>query len=125
MDYSSAFKTVLQDLIRVTHCHGCGEKYNVCFFGYVGEYCDKTCMKINDDNPYDSYDDEDKLPHSAIPCKWCDEQGISKANSLYHRSWYSSQNPSGYYWPMKSPKIPCNNSSIKDNDTFSIKGYNC
>ena len=51
IDYHSIFQDVLWDLVRVTHCHGCGRKKNVCFFGYVGEYCSKYCYKAITDCP--------------------------------------------------------------------------
>jgi hypothetical protein len=144
---------VLQDLLRVTHCHGCGYKKNVCLLGYVGEYCGKRCYEASqlyrDDYEYDSetgettfflnetpyydyqsrdYDEEntDRLPHSAIHCGWCDDDilRISNANSRYHHRWRTSQNPNGYYWPMGSYRIPCYNECIRDRPTIRILGYN-
>ena len=146
------FQTVLQDLVRVTHCHGCGRKRNVCFFGYVRQYCGKRCYEasqlytddyeydsetdelilIPNENPYYDYDsrdydpdDTDYLPHSAFPCKWCDEEtrGLSRANGLYHRQYYAEKYP-GMHWPMCAYDVPCHNECIRDRPVIRIRGYN-
>lgn len=146
-------EVVLKDLLRVTHCHGCGYKKNVCLLGYVGMYCRKRCYEAShlyrDDYEYDSdtgettiflnenpyydyesrdYDEEDtdRLPHSAIPCGWCKEdvRCLSRANSNYHHRWRKDKSPNGYYWPMGSYRIACNNECIRNRPTIRILGYN-
>jgi len=118
-DYDSIFQEVLQDLVRVTHCHGCGIKYNVCFYGYVGEYCDKTCYKVNscyDDQEYDA-PDEDSIGHYYATCGWCNHIALSKANSLYH---YRDST----HWPMRNTKKEVLNECILTKSTICIKNYN-
>ena len=144
---------VLQDLLRVTHCHGCGYKKNVSLLGYVGMYCGKRCYNkeeiytddyeydpetgqttyiLNENRYYDfdspDYDEEDndRLPHSATPCDWCNDdiQRVSTANSKYHHVWRSIQSPNGYYWPMLPCHIPCYNECIRDRPTIRIPRYN-
>lgn len=133
--YHNLFRMVLEDLVRVTHCHGCGMKKNVCFFGYVNQYCCKGCSKyydLCDNGHYDSYSNDydaentDRLPHSAISCGWCDNDyyRISFANSRYHHQWDSSQNPSGVCWPMGDRKRPCYNVCIRERPVLRIPGYN-
>jgi hypothetical protein len=132
--YHDIFHTVLEDLIRVTHCHGCGKKRKVCFFGYAGQYCGKRCYYDYTlcDGEYDThsedYDAEDteRLPHSAIFCGWCDENTppLSKANTDYHRTYRRGENPSGVYWPMGDPRRPCYNTCIRERPVVRIRGYN-
>lgn len=133
-DPRSHFQMVLEDLIRVTHCHGCGDKNNVCFFGYVGEYCSKKCMKSYsyDEEYYDTesedYDeDSDRLPHSAVFCVWCDSEqchGPSRANTLYHSRYYRGRYDKDVFWPMLSYHLACENECIRDCPTVCIPGYN-
>jgi hypothetical protein len=132
IDYHQHFQTVLEDLVRTTHCHGCGKKYNVCFFGYVKEYCMKSCYYRHElhDNMYDTnseeYDEEnmDRLPHDAMYCGWCNNEVVSLANSIYHHDYRTARNPCGTYWPMLDYHIPCYNTCIKERPTVTIKGYN-
>ena len=128
------FQYVLEDLLRVTHCHGCGEKRNVCFFGYVGEYCSKGCMKSYSyggeyyDIESEDYDeDSDRLPHSAVYCVWCDPEqyhGPSRANSRYHSRSHRGQHGKDVFWPMLSYHLACENECIRDRPTICILGYN-
>ncbi len=133
--YHDIFRTVLEDLVRVTHCHGCGRKRNVCFFGYASEFCGKRCYShytLYDEGYYDTdseeYDAEDteRLPHSAVFCGWCEEDcaSVSLANSDYHHDWRCSLNPSGAYWPMGNYRRPCYNECIRNKPTVRIRGYN-
>lgn len=114
------YKIVMNDLILITRCHACGEKFPVCLFGYVGRYCNKQCWKYNEFYLYDNF----KCPFGC--CKHCDDYNIdvSKANSRYHIDYYKGKSPSGFIWPMCSPTIPCKNECIMKRDTISIEGYN-
>jgi len=132
--YHDIFRTVLEDLVRVTHCHGCGRKRNVCLFGYVGKYCGKRCYYDYTlcDGEYDTHsedydvEDTERLPHSAIFCGWCDEDNgcVSRANSNYHHTYRCGENPSGVYWPMGDHRRPCDNTCIRERPVVRIRGYN-
>jgi hypothetical protein len=117
--YVSIFNEVLDDLYDATHCHGCSNKYNVCFFGYHGEYCAKRCWRRTLYSEENGFED----PYG---CKLCDNPyyTVSYANSKYHARHRSSLNASGFYWPMKSPSIPCHNKCIQETPVIQIKGYN-
>lgn len=130
-DPRTHFQYVLEDLIRVTHCHTCGKKKNVCFFGYVGEHCEKKCMKIYDrhgeyyDTTSEDYQQEsDRLPHSAVPCGWCENYRMSLANTTYHSTYYNGQIASGYCWPMLSYHLACENECIRTRPVIKIPRYN-
>ncbi len=100
-------------IIRSTHCKGCEYNYNVCFFGYVGQYCNKSCWKSN----YTGCDEDDEYEE--------DTDCYSKAHSKYHSWWYSHCSKNGYnYWPMCDLEKPCNNTCIKTKKTILIRGYN-
>jgi hypothetical protein len=135
MNSSEVFQQVLQDIIRVTHCHGCGTKINVCFYGYAGEYCSKGCYKNHDREADYESDEEDELEqmwwprndairHDYETCGWCQERRLSYANSVYHHISYCYQNSSGHIWPMLHPSIPCDNECIQLTSTIRIPGYN-
>jgi len=126
IDYHSIFQDVLWDLVRVTHCHGCGRKKNVCFFGYVGEYCSKYCYKASccHDEVYESRGD-DSIGHDPETCGWCCGcYPLSRANTLYHQSTHRHRNPSGEYWPMLDYRLPCYNDIIRTKRVVCIPGYN-
>ena len=128
INYEAIFQKVLEDLVRVTHCHGCGKKINVCFFGYVGEYCRKYCYKrisSMEDDTYEGNEEKDILGHDPDTCGWCNSRRLSNANSLYHRIHYGLKTSNGIYWPMKNTVIPCQNSCIRERPTLRLKGYNC
>ena len=135
MNPSEVFQKVLQDLVRVTHCHGCGTKINVCFYGYAGEYCSKGCYKSHDREAEYESDEEneedqtwwprnDAIRHDYETCGWCQEYTLSRANSEYHYLCYRYKNQSGYIWPMLHPSIPCDNECIQLTSTIRIPGYN-
>ena len=145
------FQIVLQDLRRVTHCHGCGRKRNVAFFGYASMYCGKRCYEesqlytddydydsdtgetflIPNENPYYDYDSSDydpdntdRLPHRAFPCQWCaGEYHLSRTHTRYHRSYYQDKYP-GLHWPMHFYDVPCDNECIRNRPVIRIRGYN-
>ena len=124
-DYRPLFDEVLQDIILVTHCHTCGIKYNVCFFGYVGEHCSKRCWKCNPEDDYYEAQDEDSIGHDPDTCKWCNYNGsICHANPRHFVSHYGYQSPTGAIWPMKHYSIPCDNECIKTRPTIRIPEYN-
>jgi len=125
IDYHSIFQDVLSDLVRVTHCHGCGRKKNVCFFGYVGEYCKKICYKESccHDEVYESRG-EDAIGHDPETCGWCHQYPLSRANTLYHQFSHRCCNPSGEYWPMLNYRLPCYNDIIREKRVVCIPGYN-
>jgi hypothetical protein len=102
-------KKAMKGILKSTHCQGCDVKMNVCFFGYCGEYCSKSCWRYSGDNE----DDEE------------DYDCYSNANSLYHSSYNSSCiSKNGIYWPMRSPKKPCVNECIRSRKPIAISGYN-
>ena len=129
IDFHTVFQEVLQDLIRVTHCHGCGMKYNVGFFGYVKQYCDKTCWRVNvcaDEEEYDA-PDEDSIGHYLSSCCWCirENEIITKTHSLYHHDYFLTKFGIKAAWPMKEYTDPCHNECILTCPTVSITNYNC
>jgi hypothetical protein len=80
---ASKFQEVLSDIILVTHCHSCGEKYAVTLHGYCGSHCSRVCWASND---LEAYDDEGACAHGG--CKMCDTRNnLCKTRSMYHRLW--------------------------------------
>lgn len=123
-NYKIIFDNILDDIIRVTHCHGCGKNKNVCFLGYIGQYCHKNCWKRYHD-PYISDDDGPQyITCDPDNCKWCNSVKISFAHSQHIINYYSSKSSSGYIWSMLDTNIPCHNDCIMNTKTIKIIGYN-
>ena len=116
--HKELYSDVLKQITAATRCHTCDYKMPVCFLGYVGRHCSKSCWKSV---YYDSFDNcrfED--------CEFClEDLPISLANSKYHSMWKKAASKTGYYWPMCNPSVLCNNECIKNKYTIAIPGYNC
>ena len=123
-EHQLRFNEVLQDILRVAYCHSCGTKCNVAFFGYVGHHCDKSCWKVHGEG--DSYEPRDKndIGHDPETCKWCNDRLVSRANTLYHITYYRGRSETGHVWPMLHYEIPCHNECIQTQPTICIRGYN-
>ena len=118
-----SFRELLEDIVLVTRCHGCGRKKNVCFSGYVGRFCSKRCWKKYE-SAYESGGEEEDVRDHPVTCKWCyTNKCASYAVSTYHRDYHNSRSSTGYVWPMRS-RSSCDNECIKSRQTIRIKGYN-
>ena len=109
-------KILMEDLREATHCHSCGTKFNVCFFGYGGRFCSKSCWRGM------AWDNDGEGCREG--CKYCyGTYSVSKARPVSNYYYDKMGCKTGVLWPMYNVKTPCTNECLRTKRSVYIPVY--